>query len=159
SLLAPDSPQPARNHSCAHRDGDGTEGLAASPRRDRDRSGLLRRRHDDRRDDEEPDLVAARAQAKTTARAYTGRVPQNVDALNAGFAGQLLEQYLENPSSVPEEWRLLFESDGAELVRLQPGLERLLERRSNGAPSAPPAPSEAAPPAQAVAAAGEPDYE
>ena len=71
-------------------------------------------------------------------------MPQNVDALNAGFAGQLLEQYLENPASVPEEWRLLFESDGAELVRLQPGLERLLERRANGAPAAPPAPAEPA---------------
>jgi 2-oxoglutarate dehydrogenase E1 component len=89
-------------------------------------------------------------------------VPQNVDALNAGFAGQLLEQYLENPASVPEEWRLLFESDGTELVRLQPGLERLLERRANGASSPPPAPAEpapAAPPAPAAAAPSEPDYE
>ena len=34
---------------------------------------------------------------------------RDVDALNAGYAGQLLEQYLENPSSVPPEWRALFE--------------------------------------------------
>jgi 2-oxoglutarate dehydrogenase E1 component len=71
-------------------------------------------------------------------------VPHDVDALNAGFAGQLLEQYLENPASVPEEWRALFErGDGAELLATQPGLLRLLETRSNGvaAPAeAPPAP-------------------
>jgi 2-oxoglutarate dehydrogenase E1 component len=65
-------------------------------------------------------------------------VPHDVDALNAGFAGQLLEQYLENPASVPEEWRALFERrDGAELLRLQPGLARLLETQANGAASAP----------------------
>jgi 2-oxoglutarate dehydrogenase E1 component len=63
-------------------------------------------------------------------------VPHDVDALNAGFAGQLLEQYLENPASVPEEWRALFEQgDDAELLALQPGLVRLLEQRSNGAPA------------------------
>ena len=63
-------------------------------------------------------------------------MPHDVDALNAGFAGQLLEQYLENPASVPEEWRALFEQgDDAELLALQPGLVRLLERRSNGAPA------------------------
>ncbi len=62
-------------------------------------------------------------------------MPHDVDALNAGFAGQLLEQYLENPSSVPEEWREVFErADDADLIALQPGLVRLLEQRSNGAP-------------------------
>jgi 2-oxoglutarate dehydrogenase E1 component len=60
-------------------------------------------------------------------------VSHDVDALNAGFAGQLLEQYLENPSSVPEEWRAVFEQDGVELLALQPGLVRLLEARANGA--------------------------
>jgi 2-oxoglutarate dehydrogenase E1 component len=71
-------------------------------------------------------------------------VPHDVDALNAGFAGQLLEQYLENPASVPEEWRALFESnDGAELLATQPGLVRLLDARGrNGAA----APAEAGPP-------------
>ena len=75
-------------------------------------------------------------------------MPHDVDALNAGFAGQLLEQYLENPGSVPEEWRTLFEqADGAELLALQPGLARLLEKRSNGvsAPQAPEAPAAAVP--------------
>ena len=78
-------------------------------------------------------------------------MPHDVDALNAGFAGQLLEQYLENPSSVPEEWRSLFEAaDDGQVLRLQPGLVRLLERRTNGAPTAP-APADAvaaAPPAE-----------
>ena len=65
-------------------------------------------------------------------------MPHDVDALNAGFAGQLLEQYLENPTSVPEEWRALFESgDDAELLALQPGLVRLLERRRRTALPAP----------------------
>jgi 2-oxoglutarate dehydrogenase E1 component len=67
-------------------------------------------------------------------------VPHDVDAPNAGFAAQLLEQYLESPASVPEEWRALFEGDGAELVALQPGLARLLEARGNGAPAAAAAP-------------------
>jgi 2-oxoglutarate dehydrogenase E1 component len=48
-----------------------------------------------------------------------------VDALNAGFAAQLLEQYLESPESVPVEWRLLFES--GEALPALPGLARLLE--------------------------------
>ena len=60
-------------------------------------------------------------------------MPHDVDALNAGFAGQLLEQYLEDPASVPEEWRALFErGDGTDFVRLQPGLARLLETHGNG---------------------------
>ena len=34
----------------------------------------------------------------------------DVDELNAGYAQALLEDYLENPDAVPEEWRRLFES-------------------------------------------------
>src|SRR5437868_10904038 len=53
----------------------------------------------------------------------------DVDGLNAGYAALVLEQYLDNPGSVPEEWRALFEtSDPAELLAMQPGLARLLER-------------------------------
>ena len=64
-------------------------------------------------------------------------MPHDVDALNAGFAGQLLEQYLADPASVPQEWRELFERDGANLLALQPGLVRLLDTRAaNGAPAA-----------------------
>ena len=33
-----------------------------------------------------------------------------VDGLNTGYAALLLEQYLDNPSAVPSEWRTLFES-------------------------------------------------
>ena len=34
----------------------------------------------------------------------------DVDALSSGYAGLILEEYLENPSSVSPEWRALFES-------------------------------------------------
>src|SRR4029077_6254255 len=51
----------------------------------------------------------------------------DVDGLNAGYATALLEEYLENPDAVPEEWRRLFESGDSELVTTHPGLARLLE--------------------------------
>ncbi|MGH3010134.1 MAG: 2-oxoglutarate dehydrogenase E1 subunit family protein, partial [Gaiellaceae bacterium] len=67
----------------------------------------------------------------------------DVDGLNTGYAALLLEQYLDNPGSVPEEWRDLFENDPAALAAIQPGLARLLELAADGdgrpAP-APPAP-------------------
>jgi len=74
-----------------------------------------------------------------------------VDGLNAGYAALVLEEYLDNPSAVPAEWRALFESsDREELVAIQPGLARLLERfesnGGNGQAAAPPAPAPAAPP-------------
>src|SRR5882757_7521597 len=50
-----------------------------------------------------------------------------VDGLNTGYAALLLEQYLDNPSAVPSEWRALFESAPEELLATQPGLARLLE--------------------------------
>jgi 2-oxoglutarate dehydrogenase E1 component len=82
----------------------------------------------------------------------------DVDGLNAGFASALLEQYLENPESVPSEWRSLFESGSEELVATLPGLARLLDllaEDGNGhvAMPVPPAPvpaPEAAPAAPAV---------
>jgi 2-oxoglutarate dehydrogenase E1 component len=81
---------------------------------------------------------------------------QDVDGLNAGFAGALLEQYLENPEAVPPEWRSLFESGSSELVATHPGLARLLELlRENGngqvalAAPPPPAPEPAAAPSEA----------
>jgi 2-oxoglutarate dehydrogenase E1 component len=76
----------------------------------------------------------------------------DVDALNAGYASALLEEYLENPESVPAEWRELFESGDSPLVASLPGLARLLERlgaNGNGSAVAPPrpeAPVEAAAP-------------
>ncbi len=74
-----------------------------------------------------------------------------VDGLNSGYAALLLEQYLDNPGSVPEEWRDLFESDPAALLATQPGLARLLElATANGgtqpAPAPAPAPAPVAPP-------------
>ena len=40
-----------------------------------------------------------------------------VDGLNSGYARLLLDQYLENPHAVPEEWRRLFERLTKELTR------------------------------------------
>src|SRR6266496_4356989 len=93
----------------------------------------------------------------------------DVDGLNAGFGGAILEQYLENPEAVPAEWRTLFESGASELVATHPGLARLLEllgEDGNGhavsaplpssppqappPPPAPPAPTEAPPAEPAV---------
>ena len=94
---------------------------------------------------------------------------QDVDGLNAGYASALLEQYLENPDAVPDEWRALFESGASELVASHPGLARLVEllrEEGNGnvAAAAPP-PTEVttpgepapAPPAAEAAAAPAPD--
>src|SRR4051812_14663289 len=58
-----------------------------------------------------------------------------VDGPNAGYAALLLEQYLDNPSAVPSEWRALFESAPEELLGMQPGLARLLERLQRDGPS------------------------
>jgi 2-oxoglutarate dehydrogenase E1 component len=64
----------------------------------------------------------------------------DVDGLNAGFARDLLEDYLENPDAVPAEWRELFESGDSDVVATHPGLVRLLERAAgNGHAPAPPA--------------------
>src|SRR6476659_7726750 len=87
----------------------------------------------------------------------------DVDGLNAGYASALLEQYLENPDGVPDEWRALFESGASELVATHPGLARLVEllqEDGNGhvaaAPPPPPPTTEpvavpSAPPAEAPA--------
>jgi 2-oxoglutarate dehydrogenase E1 component len=48
-----------------------------------------------------------------------------VDALNTGYAQLLLDEYLEDPDSVPREWRELFER--GDLPVELPGLARLLE--------------------------------
>src|SRR3982750_3039542 len=53
----------------------------------------------------------------------------DVDGLNAGFARLLLEDYLENPESVPAEWRALFESGDSDLVATHPAPPALPGRR------------------------------
>jgi 2-oxoglutarate dehydrogenase E1 component len=64
-----------------------------------------------------------------------------VDGLNSGYAALLLEQYLDNPSAVPSEWRALFESAPEEFVALQPGLARLIrDGHEHAAPAAVEAP-------------------
>src|SRR5690348_6178430 len=81
----------------------------------------------------------------------------DVDGLNAGYATTILEQYLENPESVPSEWRALFESGESDLVRELPGLARLLETMGenggNGSAAVAEAPAPA--PAQPSAAPDE----
>jgi 2-oxoglutarate dehydrogenase E1 component len=76
----------------------------------------------------------------------------DVDGLNAGFARDLFEEYLENPEAVPSEWRRLFESGDSEIVATHPGLVRLLEAAGNGHPAAEPAPAVPAPAPAAQAA-------
>jgi 2-oxoglutarate dehydrogenase E1 component len=76
----------------------------------------------------------------------------DVDGLNAGYARTLLDEYLENPESVPSEWRHLFESGDSELVATHPGIARLLETLridGNGSAAAPAAAPAPAPPAPA----------
>lgn len=83
----------------------------------------------------------------------------DVDGPNAGYAHLLLEEYLENPSAVPAEWRALFESGDSTLVESHPGLARILATLANGnghAVAAPPAPVA---PAQAASAAPAPGEE
>src|SRR3954465_9003566 len=75
----------------------------------------------------------------------------DVDAVNSGFARDLLEEYLENPDAVPSEWRRLFESGHSDVVAAHPGLSRLLEAAGNGHPVAEPAPSAPSAPAPTTA--------
>jgi 2-oxoglutarate dehydrogenase E1 component len=72
----------------------------------------------------------------------------DVDGLNAGYATFLLEEYLENPAAVPEEWRHLFESGESEVVERLPGLQRLLKTLETDGKRAEAPPAEA-PPAEA----------
>ena len=79
-----------------------------------------------------------------------------MDGLNTGYAALLLEQFLDNPTAVPAEWRELFESAPPELLHAQPGLAALLERFGNGHAAAPVvvAPQPAAAPAPVAAPSG-----
>ena len=89
--------------------------------------------------------------------------------LNAGYVGQLLEQYLENPEAVDPAWRALFEEGDGELLSALPGLERLVRTRGAGSgngPAAVEAPAErleepvvVAPPPKAEVTAAPPDEE
>jgi 2-oxoglutarate dehydrogenase E1 component len=83
----------------------------------------------------------------------------DVDGLNSGYAALLLEQYLDNPGAVPEEWRDLFESEPEALLQRQPGLARLLELAAadgdgHAAPAVVPTP-----PAAPASPAPQPDAE
>src|SRR5438552_8997030 len=84
---------------------------------------------------------------------------EEIDGLNAGYARLLLDEYLENPESVPAEWRALFERGDAAVAEELPGLARLVRAlRVNGDRAAAPAPAPAPvaePPAPPAAAADE----
>jgi 2-oxoglutarate dehydrogenase E1 component len=79
----------------------------------------------------------------------------DVDGVNAGYARLLLDEYLENPEAVLPEWRALFESGEAEIVRTLPGLARLLETLPRNGASA----NGDAVAAQPAPVAAEPDSE
>ncbi len=74
---------------------------------------------------------------------------REVDGLNAGYASDLLEAYLDNPEAVPEEWRALFERGGSEVVDRLPGLRRLLETAGREGDGREPVPAPP-PPAPAI---------
>src|SRR5512146_891724 len=78
---------------------------------------------------------------------------RDVDGVNAGYARLLLDEYLDNPESVPAEWRALFESGQSDLFRGLPGLARLLDGGGNGhgnGQAVLPSPAEPAPAAAEV---------
>ena len=82
----------------------------------------------------------------------------NASGLNAGYVGQLLEQYLDNPEAVDPAWRQFFERGDADVVAALPGLERLVTASralgdGNGA-TAPPAPVREAAPEPATSPSG-----
>ena len=80
-----------------------------------------------------------------------------MDGPNSGYASLLLEDYLEDPESVPAEWRAVFESGESSVVAALPGLQRLLAA-ANGGENGQPAHLEApAPPEVPEAPAGEVD--
>jgi 2-oxoglutarate dehydrogenase E1 component len=87
----------------------------------------------------------------------------DVDGLNVGYARVLFEDYLENPESVPAEWRAVFESGDTELLESLPGLARLLEtlRADGNGTAATAAPEPVAPPAPPPVSEppAEPDHE
>jgi 2-oxoglutarate dehydrogenase E1 component len=65
--------------------------------------------------------------------------------LNAGYVAQMLEAYLDAPSSVPQEWRDLFENDPAAFTGSLPGLAGLLQREATNGIAAPPSDRPAVP--------------
>src|SRR5262249_48026293 len=72
--------------------------------------------------------VSAGAPAGSRALVQKRWLMHDVDGVNAGYARLLLDEYLDNPESVPPEWRALFESGESDLLRGLPGVARLLER-------------------------------
>ena len=60
----------------------------------------------------------------------------DLNGLNAGYVAQMLEAYLDAPSSVPSEWRELFEREPDAFRASLPGLAGLLgPATGNGIPA------------------------
>ena len=92
----------------------------------------------------------------TSALAATTRVVSSSlepSGLNAGYVGQLLEQYLENPEAVDPAWRHLFEDADDALLSTLPGLARLVRSRARDGGNGIAATVVEAPPARVPAAA------
>src|SRR3990170_3625872 len=92
----------------------------------------------------------------TSALAATTRVVSSSlepSGLNAGYVGQLLEQYLENPEAVDPAWRHLFEDADDALLSTLPGLARLVGSRARDGGNGIAATVVEAPPARVPAAA------
>jgi 2-oxoglutarate dehydrogenase E1 component len=77
------------------------------------------------------------------------------EGLNAGYVAQLLEDYLDAPSSVPAEWRKVFEENGETAVAVLPALRGLIDAPAAAEPATVAAPEVAVTPEVAVAAAAQ----
>src|SRR6188472_2184428 len=80
----------------------------------------------------------------------------DLSGLNAGYVAQMLEAYLDAPTSVSQEWRDLFEGDPGAYAGSLPGLAGLLQRDGTNGASATPADTAAPAPAPAADAAAPP---
>ena len=73
----------------------------------------------------------------------------DLNGLNAGYVAQMLEAYLDAPASVPDEWRVLFETQSAAVSASLPGLAGFLPQRAPNGADAVPVPEDVAPAPQA----------
>ena len=80
------------------------------------------------------------------------------EGLNSAYVAMLLEQYLDAPSSVPREWREMFERGDPALAAALPGLRSFLTGTGNGAATAA-MPAPAAPPVEPEPVGAEPAAE
>ncbi len=68
------------------------------------------------------DILSPVSGLQTSLLQVTGVDWNDPGGLNAGYVAELLERFLEAPSSVPEPWRAYFEAGGGPLMAVLPGL-------------------------------------